>query len=379
MFNLEKHIIKYWVIKIMKAKNLEERILFLRKDKKSITEIGKELNIGSTYVYKILKKNNIKTKHYKDLEIVNINNQDYFISPYSKFSKDIVIKIINLREQYYSLKKICKKLNISYTPLCNWYKLNKLKSLTKPKINREGKFCKKCNLTKPINEFFCRVRNGLNVYENCLMCQKEVKNKRNRIYQNKRSKIDIVYKLNQNIGNKLRGIKKDCSKKVFLNYTMQELKEYLESLFEPWMSWNNYGIYNAKKWNDNDSSTWTWQIDHIIPKSTFNYKSVNDDSFKACWSLSNLRPYSAKLNIIEGANRIRHKNQNTFEEKSTRSSKPPLSNEPLLPEAPLSTTLSMSLTNSVLNGPEDLIPKSPPVAAEAPLPTNVEYIASASH
>jgi len=37
--------------------NLEEQILLLRQDKKSITEIGKELNIGSTYVYKILKKN----------------------------------------------------------------------------------------------------------------------------------------------------------------------------------------------------------------------------------------------------------------------------------------------------------------------------------
>ena len=351
--------------------NLEEQILLLRQDKKSITEIGKELNIGSTYVYKILKKNNIKTKHYKDLITININNQDYFISPYSKFNKESIIKILNLRELFYSIKQIAKVININYNSISKWCKLNNLKSLAKPKI-RTSKFCKKCNLTKPINEFFHRVKNGLDRYENCLICQKQVKNKRNRIYQSKRLKTDIVYKLNQNISNKLREIQKDCSKKVFLNYTIKELKDHLESLFEFWMTWENYGIYDVKTWNDNDPSTWKWQIDHIIPKSTFNYKSVNDDSFKACWSLSNLRPYSAKLNIIEGSNRIRHKNQNTFDEKSTISNRPPLSSEPLLPDLPESTALSISFVNSALNGPEALIPRSPPVAAEFPVPTNVE-------
>lgn len=350
----------------------EQEILLLRKDKKSINEIAKELNIGSTYVYKILKKNNIKTKHYKNVIIININNQDYFISPYSKFNKESIIKILNLRDLFYSIKQIAKVVNINYTSISIWYKLNNLKSLVKPKVNRESKLCKKCNLTKPINEFFHRVRNGFDRYENCLICQKQVKNKRNRIYQTNKLKTDVVYKLNQNISNKLRGIQKDCSKKIFLNYTMKELKDHLESLFEPWMTWENYGIYNAKNWNENDTSTWSWQIDHIIPKSTFKYESVYDDTFKACWSLSNLRPYSAKLNIIDGANKIRHKNQNTFDEKSTMSSRPPLSREPLLPDLPESTALSISLVNSALNGPEDLIPRSPPVAAEFPVPTNVE-------
>jgi len=351
---------------------LEDQILKLRTNKKSINEISKELNIGITYVYKILKKNNIKTKHYKDLEIININNTNYYISPYSILTKEIVTKIINLHELFYSIRKISKEMNLNYSLVHNWYKLNNLKSLTKPKINKENKFCKKCNLTKPINEFFCRIRNGLNIYENCLICQKEIKNKRNRIYESNKLKNDIIFKINKNITNKFRGLSKNCSKKIFLDYSMQELKEHLESKFEYWMSWNNYGIYNPEKWNDNDPSTWTWQIDHIIPKSTFNYKSVNDEEFKKCWSLDNLRPYSAKLNIIEGSNRIRHKNQNTFDEKSTRSSSPPESRDPLLPLAPLSTTLSISLVNSALNGPEALIPKSPPVAADAPVPTNVE-------
>ena len=65
------------------------------------------------------------------------------------------------------------------------------------------------------------------------------------------------------------------------------------------MNWNNWGKYNPKTWDDNDSSTWTWQIDHIIPVSHFKYNCESDEEFKKCWSLDNLRPYSAKQNIIE--------------------------------------------------------------------------------
>ena len=92
----------------------------------------------------------------------------------------------------------------------------------------------------------------------------------------------------------------------FLPYTIDELKKYLETLFESWMSWGNYGLYKSNKWNDNDQSTWTWQIDHIIPQSDLPYSSMNDENFKKCWALENLRPYSAKQNIIDGSNRIRH-------------------------------------------------------------------------
>ena len=48
----------------------------------------------------------------------------------------------------------------------------------------------------------------------------------------------------------------------------------------------------AKTWNDNDQSTWTWNIDHIIPQSTLPYTSMDDEIFKKCWALENLRPLS---------------------------------------------------------------------------------------
>jgi hypothetical protein len=93
----------------------------------------------------------------------------------------------------------------------------------------------------------------------------------------------------------------------FVNYTMSQLKEYLEVQFESWMTWENWGIYNKNSWKDNDQSTWTWQIDHIIPQSDLPYISMTDDNFKKCWALSNLRPLSAKQNIFDGSSRIRHK------------------------------------------------------------------------
>lgn len=33
-----------------------------------------------------------------------------------------------------------------------------------------------------------------------------------------------------------------------------------------------------------------WELDHIIPRNKFNYNSVQDEQFKTCWSLDNLRP-----------------------------------------------------------------------------------------
>jgi hypothetical protein len=92
----------------------------------------------------------------------------------------------------------------------------------------------------------------------------------------------------------------------YFPYTIDDLKKHIESLFEYWMTWDNWGVYRPEIWKDNDSSTWRWQLDHIKPNSEFHYISMEDREFKECWALNNLRPYSAKLNIIEGSTRIRH-------------------------------------------------------------------------
>jgi hypothetical protein len=92
-----------------------------------------------------------------------------------------------------------------------------------------------------------------------------------------------------------------------LSYSVEGLRVHLEEQFEPWMNWENHGKYNVKTWDDNDPITWTWQIDHIVPRSKFNYTDIDDSSFIDCWSLTNLRPLSSKTNLVNGSKLERRK------------------------------------------------------------------------
>jgi hypothetical protein len=74
-----------------------------------------------------------------------------------------------------------------------------------------------------------------------------------------------------------------------LSYSPQKLKEHLESLFEPWMSWDNYG----NKRGD-------WSIDHIVPHSSFKFDSMDHPDFQKCWALENLRPLDHWENMKKG-------------------------------------------------------------------------------
>lgn len=213
------------------------------------------------------------------------------------------------------------------------------------------KLCYKCKLEKIENDFSSSQfvsKNGI-----CRLCKKEydslrykkdnivinqkTKNYRNNnkdkvkefkknyqlnnkeIFQNnlrrfrKKNRFDpfrrIRNSISSNISHLLKkkgGSKNGASVNNYLPYSIIELIAHLEQQFESWMTWNNYGSYNSKTWDDNDSSTWTWQLDHIIPQSDLPYTSMEDNNFKKCWELSNLRPLSAKQNLIDGVNRERH-------------------------------------------------------------------------
>lgn len=134
----------------------------------------------------------------------------------------------------------------------------------------------------------------------------------NNIYYKNRKKVDPEFKLRKNLSSLIsvklsnnNGSKEGKSCVKYLTYTTKQLKQHLESLFEPWMNWSNYGRYYVKTWNDNDQSTWTWNIDHIIPQSDLPYNTMEHINFQKCWALENLRPYSAKQNNIDSKFRPR--------------------------------------------------------------------------
>lgn len=66
--------------------------------------------------------------------------------------------------------------------------------------------------------------------------------------------------------------------------TMAAFKDYLESLFQPGMTWENHGV-GAGKWN----------IDHIQPCASFDL--TDPDQFAACWHYTNMRPLWAEDNL----------------------------------------------------------------------------------
>lgn len=104
---------------------------------------------------------------------------------------------------------------------------------------------------------------------------------------------DPFIKMRHNISRQIsHGLKRSNGSKrsqsIFdaLEYSPEQLKEHLERQFDDKMNWDNYGSY--------------WHIDHIIPHSSFNYASMQDDSFKECWKLDNLQPLEASENIRKG-------------------------------------------------------------------------------
>ena len=67
--------------------------------------------------------------------------------------------------------------------------------------------------------------------------------------------------------------------------TIDELRQHLESLFEPWMNWENQGLGG-------------WDIDHIIACATFDLTDPAQQ--RACFNWSNLQPLEHIENIKKG-------------------------------------------------------------------------------
>lgn len=182
------------------------------------------------------------------------------------------------------------------------YKLkNKKVSITKEKnklyqiFEENGikkKRCRLCEEIKNIESFPFSEGRYLNICKKC-------DNKRRNDNRQKRIKEKPFFKIRDTVSRSIRKmLKQQNSKKKdscfkYLPYTLEQLKEHLESQFEEWMSWNNYGgnINNPEK---------TWWIDHIIPQSILPYDSMEHPNFLKCWSLENLRPLEKNENVRKG-------------------------------------------------------------------------------
>lgn len=76
-------------------------------------------------------------------------------------------------------------------------------------------------------------------------------------------------------------------------YTVTQLEKHLKGKFTENMTWELFLKGEI-------------HIDHIIPKSVFNYEKPEDEDFKKCWALKNLQPLWAKDNLSKHAKLNKH-------------------------------------------------------------------------
>lgn len=220
------------------------------------------------------------------------------------------------------------------------------KNLQMSKINStftsETKICSKCSIEKEISEF--RVR-GVKHINQCKVCEREFNSQwkqRNKVYtkiynqsykekyfaskdnvikaktqqkkwrdinkayikqytketrkiynikRNQRKQIDLVYRLKCQFSTiislafRRSGYSKKSHTYDILGCPFQEFKQHLESLWEPWMNWENYGKYNGELNHG-------WDIDHIIPMAS---AKTQEDVIRLN-HYTNLQPLCSKVN-----------------------------------------------------------------------------------
>lgn len=171
------------------------------------------------------------------------------------------------------LQNYCKECRKEY------YKNNIEK---KKAYDKEYYINNKDNKDEQNKKYFRENRNKINEWHNNW--------KRNRYKENPEIRIKEIVSVQIRMALRSRGLSKNKSSCVdFLPYTIHQLIHHIESLWEPWMNWENYGLYDKNKR--------TWQIDHKIPHSKFHYNTMDCEEFRNCWSLTNLQPLEAMENI----------------------------------------------------------------------------------
>ena len=118
----------------------------------------------------------------------------------------------------------------------------------------------------------------------------------------KRRQSDPVFRISNNIRTYLRNFlkRKEYTKKskteMILGCSFVEFRLYLESKFDDWMSWENYGKYNG-------SEKYGWDIDHIVPIST----AVNESDVYRLNHFTNLQPLCSFINRDIKINKLDYK------------------------------------------------------------------------
>lgn len=190
----------------------------------------------------------------------------------------------------------------------------KFKEESKKELFNQGKKkCYDCGEIKSVSMFGASLRRFDKIDGRCRICSRKYRDN----YATKNpQKEEIWYKkaykkynnsiknhplgkLRLSIRNGVRRIFKNTKYKEaghkniglkFLCCSIKDFRQYIESLWQPGMTWENYGFYG-------------WHIDHIVPVASI--KSINDiDQIKKVCHYTNMCPLWAKENLKKGSKTI---------------------------------------------------------------------------
>lgn len=160
-------------------------------------------------------------------------------------------------------ESLCKSCKLDYERKRNGvnpknYTLEKEKR--KQELFEKGlKKCPKCKEIKDLNEFGDNNEKKDNKHSNCRSCLNEKRNQRR--------KNDPLFRLSRIVSStihnslKRKGYIKDSEAEKILRCSYEEFKSHIESKFEPWMTWENQGLFNG-------TENYGWDLDHIVPISS---------------------------------------------------------------------------------------------------------------
>jgi len=115
--------------------------------------------------------------------------------------------------------------------------------------------------------------------------------KNSRLFAQRKLANNPLFRFSQKISHRIgfcfkrKDIKKATKTVEVLGCSIQEFRLHIESKFEPWMNWDNHGLYNG-------DFNYGWDLDHIIPART----AKTEEEVLQLNHYSNFQPLCSRVN-----------------------------------------------------------------------------------
>ena len=122
------------------------------------------------------------------------------------------------------------------------------------------------NIDKIMARYWANRESELERMKNWKKANRERLSKYQQKYYKEREAVDEVFRMRNAVAAtiyaafKRKGYGKDTKTFEILGCPYEEFKNHIESQFEDWMNWDNYGLYNGEP-------NYGWDLDHIKPSS----------------------------------------------------------------------------------------------------------------